>query len=96
MLSVATVEQQIMTEFNGAVSEEAKSNGHHKYFLKSNEAKWPLRVHRPPKVIKFKANVTGKWRYELSVQLQGLLSETHLTPHKRSFIPNYNFYRTDR
>jgi hypothetical protein len=25
-----------------------------------------------------------------------LLSEIHLTPHVRFFIPNYHFYRTDR
>jgi hypothetical protein len=41
-------------------------------------------------------------RCELSKQLQkqhidvALLSETHLKPHERFFIPNYHFYRTDR
>jgi hypothetical protein len=25
-----------------------------------------------------------------------LLSETHLKPHERFFIPNYHFYRTER
>jgi hypothetical protein len=40
--------------------------------------------------------------YELSKQLQdlhiyvSLFSETHLKPHEKSFISNYNFYRTDR
>jgi hypothetical protein len=40
--------------------------------------------------------------YELSKQLQdiyvyvALFSETHLKPHERLFISNYNFYRTDR
>jgi hypothetical protein len=59
------------------------------------------RVHRPLKVIAFNAN--GIWRrcYELSKQLKdlhinvALLSETHLTPHERFFIPNYHFYWTD-
>jgi hypothetical protein len=58
------------------------------------------RVHRPLRIIAFNAN--GIWRqcYELSKQLQdfievALLSETHLKPHKRLFIPNYHFYWTD-
>jgi hypothetical protein len=40
-------------------------------------------------------------RYELSKQVQeqridvALLSETHLKPHERFYISNYNFYRTD-
>jgi hypothetical protein len=59
-------------------------------------------VHRQLKVIAFNAN--GIWRrcYELSKQLLNLhidvalLSETHLKPRERSFIPNYHFYRTER
>jgi hypothetical protein len=59
------------------------------------------RVHRPLKVLAFNANGTGRKRYELSKQLQelhidvALLSDTHLKPHERFFIPNYHFYRTD-
>jgi hypothetical protein len=50
----------------------------------------------------FNANGIGRQRYELSKQLQeqhidvALLSQTHLKPHERFFIPNYHFYRTDR
>jgi hypothetical protein len=59
-------------------------------------------VHWPLKVIAFNAN--GFWMqcYEVSKQLQGLfidvalLSETHLKPHERLFLPNYHFYRNDR
>jgi exonuclease III len=59
------------------------------------------RVHRLFKVIAFNAN--GIWRQhsELSKQLQdlsvdmALLSETHLKPRERFFIPNYHFYWTD-
>jgi hypothetical protein len=53
----------------------------------------------PLKVIAFNANSIWRWRYELSKQLQdlhvnlALLSETHLEPHERYFIPNYHFYR---
>jgi hypothetical protein len=60
------------------------------------------RVHKPLKVIAFNANGIGRQRYELSKQLQDLhidvtlLSETHLKPHERFFIPNYHIYRTDR
>jgi hypothetical protein len=60
------------------------------------------RFHRSLEVIAFNAN--GIWRrcYTLSKQLQDLhidvavLSETRLKPHERFFIPNYNFYRTNR
>jgi hypothetical protein len=60
------------------------------------------RVHRPLKVLALSANGIGRQRCELSKQLQklhidvALLSETHLKPHERFFIPNYHFYRTDR
>jgi exonuclease III len=60
------------------------------------------RVHRPLKVLAFNANGIGRQRYELSNQLQelridvALLSETHLKPHERFFIPNYHFYRNNR
>jgi exonuclease III len=59
------------------------------------------RVHRPLKVIAFNANGIGRQCYELSKQLQdlhidvALLSETHLKPHERFFIPNYHFYQAD-
>jgi hypothetical protein len=59
------------------------------------------RIHRLLKLIALNAN--GIWRqcYELSKQLQELhidvplLSETHLKPHERYYIPNYHFYHTD-
>jgi hypothetical protein len=60
------------------------------------------RIHRPLKVIAFNAYGIMKQSYELSKQLQdlyvdvALFSETHLKPHERFFISNYNFYRTDR
>jgi hypothetical protein len=58
------------------------------------------RFHRPLKVIAFNVNGIGRQRYELRKQLQdlhidvALLSETHLKPHERFFIPNYHIYRT--
>jgi hypothetical protein len=61
-----------------------------------------VRIHRQLKVITFNVNDTWRRRYELSKQLQDLyidvvlLSETHLKPHERFFIPNYHFHRTDR
>jgi hypothetical protein len=58
------------------------------------------RVHRPLKVVAFNANGIGRQRYELSKQMQEqlcyLFSETHLTPHERFYIQNYQVYRTDR
>jgi hypothetical protein len=59
------------------------------------------RVHRQLKAMAFNANDIWKWRYELSKQQQdlhidaALLSETHLKPHERFFIPNYHFCWTD-
>jgi hypothetical protein len=59
-------------------------------------------VHRSLKVVAFNANGIGRQRYELSKQLQEqridvtLFSETHLKPHERFYIPNYQVYRTDR
>jgi hypothetical protein len=53
------------------------------------------RFHGPLKVIAFNANDIWRQRYELSKQLQdlhvdvALLSETHLKPRERLFIPNY-------
>jgi hypothetical protein len=53
------------------------------------------RVHRSLKVIAFNANDIWRQYYELSKQLQdlhidvALLSETHLKPHERFFIPNH-------
>jgi hypothetical protein len=61
------------------------------------------RFYKPLKVVTLNANVIWRRRYELSKQLQdlhiqdvALLSETHLKPHERFFIPNHHFYRTDR
>jgi hypothetical protein len=60
------------------------------------------RFQMPLKVIAFNANGIWRRRYELSKQLQDihidvtLLSETHLKPHEGFFIPNYQFYLTDR
>jgi hypothetical protein len=60
------------------------------------------KIHRPFKFITFNANGISRRRYELSKQLQDLhidvvlLSEAHLKPHERFFIPNYDFYRIDR
>jgi hypothetical protein len=60
------------------------------------------RVHRPLKGIAFNANGIGRPRYELSKQLEdihiymALFSETHLKPHERFYIPNFQLYRTDR
>jgi hypothetical protein len=56
------------------------------------------RVYRPLKIIAFNANDIWRQGYELSKQLQdvALLSETHLKPLERFFIPNYHFYRIDR
>jgi hypothetical protein len=50
-------------------------------------------AHRPFKVIAFNANGIWRQRYELSKQLQDLtyISETHLKPHVKFFIPNYHF-----
>jgi hypothetical protein len=57
------------------------------------------RVHRPLKVIAFNANGILAQSYKLSKQPQDLhivlLSETHLKPHERFFIPNYLYYQTD-
>jgi exonuclease III len=59
------------------------------------------RVHRPLKFIAFNANGIRRQRYELSKHLQdlhidvALLSETHLKPHERFFIPSYHVYHID-
>jgi hypothetical protein len=58
------------------------------------------RVQRPLKIIAFNANGIGRQRYELSKQLQdlhahsALFSETHLKPHERFHITNYNFFQS--
>ena len=60
------------------------------------------RVHRPLKVIAFNAHGISRQHHDFSKQLQdqkidvALLSETHLKPHERFYIPNYSFYRTHR
>jgi hypothetical protein len=58
-------------------------------------------AHTPLKDIAFNANDIWRQRYELSKRMQdltnvALLSETHLKPHVRFFIPNYHFYWTGR
>jgi hypothetical protein len=58
-------------------------------------------IHWPLQVIAFNANGFWRQRYEIRKHLQclyidvALLSETHLKPHERLFIPNYHFYRND-
>jgi hypothetical protein len=58
------------------------------------------KVHRPLKDIAFNANGIWRQHYELSKQLQdlhidvALLSEIHLKPHERFFIPNYRSLRS--
>jgi hypothetical protein len=60
------------------------------------------RIHRPLKVVAFNTNGIVRQRHELNKQLQeqridvALFSETHLKPHERFYIPNYQVYRTDR
>jgi hypothetical protein len=41
-------------------------------YIKTHEAKWLLRVHRPPKVIAFNENDIARQCYDLSKQLQEL------------------------
>jgi hypothetical protein len=99
MLKVVTVVQQIMTELSEAVSEKDKIMVITKIVLNLMK-QMAARVHRVLKVIAFNEN--GIWRQhnELSKQLQdlstdvALLSETHIKPHERLFIPNYYFYQT--
>jgi hypothetical protein len=98
---VVTIVQQTMAESSDAVLEEAKILAIKK-LSKISWSKVATRIHRPLKVIGFNANGIMRQRYELSKQLQDLhvnvafFSETHLKPHERFFISNYNFYRTDR
>jgi exonuclease III len=57
------------------------------------------KVHRSLKVIAFNVNGILKQRYELSKQLQDLYTdvalfpETHLKPHERFSIQNYQVYQ---
>jgi hypothetical protein len=93
--------QQIVTELSEAVSEKDKIMVITKMLLNLMKQNG-CGVRRPLKLMAFIAN--GIWRQcnELSKQLQDLhadvavLSETHLKPHERFFIPNYHFYQTDR
>jgi hypothetical protein len=54
------------------------------------------RVHRPLKVIAFKANGILRQRYKLSKQLRdlhidvALFSDSHLKPHQRFHLKNYH------
>jgi hypothetical protein len=99
-LKVVIAVQQVITELSEAVSEKDKIMVITKMAL--NKTKWLIIVHRPLKFIAFNANATWRRRYELSKQLQdlhmdvALLSEIHLKPHERFFIPNYHFYWADR
>jgi hypothetical protein len=62
----------------------------------------PTIVHRPLQITTFNANGTGRQAYETRKQFQdlkidmALFSETHLKPQMRFYIPNYDFYWTDR
>jgi hypothetical protein len=62
----------------------------------------PRTVHRPLKILAFNNNGIGKQAYGVRKQLQGLnrekilFSETHLKHHMTFYIPNYDFYQTDR
>jgi hypothetical protein len=81
--------QQIITELSEVVSEKDKIMVITKMVL--NETKWLLEF-------------TDIWRqhFELNKHLQDqhidvtMLSEIHLKPHERVFIPNCHFYRTNR
>jgi hypothetical protein len=59
-------------------------------------------VHRRLKVLAFNANGISRHRCELTKQLNDLhidvtvLSETYRKPYDRFFIPDCQFYRTDR
>jgi hypothetical protein len=61
----------------------------------------PTTVHRPLKIIAFNANAIGRQAYGVRKQLEDskidvvLFSETHLIPHMRFYIQNYDIYRTD-
>jgi hypothetical protein len=54
------------------------------------------------KTIAFNANGIGWQAYEVRKQWQdlkidlALFSDTHLKPHMRFYIPDYDIYRTDR
>jgi hypothetical protein len=71
MVRVVTVVQQFMTEYNGAVSKEAKIQAISKIVLTLLE-KMTSRVHRPLKILAFNANGIGRQRHKLSKQLQDL------------------------
>jgi hypothetical protein len=97
MFSVVTAVQKIMTEFNGAVSDEDKIVAITKLVLNLMKKNGDG-VHRSLKVIAFNANGVGRQRYEFSKQLQdlrvgiALFSGTHLKPHESFFVPNYHLY----
>jgi hypothetical protein len=60
-----------MTEYNDAVSKEAKIQAISKIVLTLLEQnKMASRVHRPLKIIAFNANGIARQRHELSKQLQ--------------------------
>jgi hypothetical protein len=62
----------------------------------------PTTVHRPLKFIAFSAGGIERQTYEVGKHLKDLkinlamFSETHLKPHMRIYIPNYDIYQTDR
>jgi hypothetical protein len=80
MLRVVTAVQQIMTEFNGTVSEEDKIVAITKIVLN---------------LIRRQCNELSKQLQDLHIDV-ALFSETHLKPHETFFFPNFHFYRTDR
>jgi hypothetical protein len=61
----------------------------------------PTTVRGPLKIISFSANGIWKQAYQVRKQLHGLkidealFSDTHLKPHVRFYIPNYNIYQTE-
>jgi hypothetical protein len=88
MIRVVTVVQQFMTQYNDAVSKEAKIQAISKIvltFLEQNDS----RVHRPLTIIAFNANGIGRQRHELGKQLQDLTTVTVRKgiPHNHVDLP---------
>jgi hypothetical protein len=60
----------------------------------------PITVQRPLKITAFDANGIGRQAYQVRKRLQdknrrALFSDTHLKPHMRVYIPNYDIYTTN-
>jgi hypothetical protein len=90
--TVATVVHQIMTAQWNCVR-RSQNNGHYKMVLML--IKMAARVHRPLKVIAFNANGISWQLQDLHIKV-AVLSGTQRKPHDKFFIPEYQFYRTDR